>query len=132
MFPLLVYVFLQTTYQMEHLDFRDWIDVNIDGRNLSQGNEDWLATFMIVTWWIWKWRNDLVFKNENHELRQKMDWLLKQRIDVIEAFKKSQGQGKSYWNIQNLVWARPEPSRMVLNVDGSVNYEIIRLGVLAF
>ena len=41
--------------------FKNWIQWNLT-------SENWKVTFACCRWWIWRWRNDRVFKNTEHEL----------------------------------------------------------------
>lgn len=50
--------------RMENLDFRKWMDCNLRGKGGGRHGEEWPNVFIITAWWIWKWRNDLVFKDE--------------------------------------------------------------------
>lgn len=105
----------------ETLNFRDWIDANLNGKWFGQGECNWPATFMISVWWLWRWRNDTVFNGVTHEHRNKVDWLKKQCENIHEAFAKAKEPGLNSWNIHNLSWEKPGEDITVLNVDASVD-----------
>lgn len=63
--------------QTESLGFRELIDANLEGKFHANCDEGWPALFMLTTWWLWKWRNELIFKKEDHDHQHKMEWLMR-------------------------------------------------------
>lgn len=76
------------TNRTKQLNFRAWVDENLEGRKQVTCEGDWPVTFMVTAWWIWKWRNSEVFKGESYDFNQKMKWLMQQREEMKEAFAK--------------------------------------------
>lgn len=44
------------------LSFVEWLEINLKG-SVSSYFKDWRVVFTITMWWIWKWRNELIFSN---------------------------------------------------------------------
>lgn len=41
--------------------------------------------FAIAIWWIWKWRNDFVFKGKKMDINMKIQWIKVQYWDIRNA-----------------------------------------------
>lgn len=67
---------------------------------------------MVTAWWIWKWRNNEVFKGESYEYSQKMKWLTRQKEEIKEAFAKMRDPGAAQWRNQRLKWDKPDTGWM--------------------
>lgn len=50
---------------------------------------DWNAAFTIITWWLWKWRNDEIFYNKTKSTKQKTDWIRAQWKEIVRVFMKN-------------------------------------------
>lgn len=67
--------------------------------------------FLCACWWIWKWRNDLVFK-QLLPLSNTNDWLQKKVLEVWDSFMKDNLYQREIveimiaWNPPNEGWLK--------------------------
>lgn len=79
--------------------------------------------FCIASWWIWKWRNCLVF-GRNHEVPQDIGGFIQVRYDETRhSIEKALGFTHSQTHRQREVvgvrWCRPPMEYYALNTDGA-------------
>lgn len=72
----------------DNLGFREWIDINTKGGTGEHHDRDWAASFAIISWWIWWWRNEIAFDGEERDIAWKMEWIWNQIYEVKNAFAK--------------------------------------------
>ncbi|KAK5785322.1 hypothetical protein PVK06_039894 [Gossypium arboreum] len=105
----------------------EWVHCNILNKGmLNVDSGEWLTLFSIVTWSIWKNRNDFIFKSasrSSHDL-----------IASALAWTKSCGLGTkiSYLAYSSKIeqrWQRPELGWVKINVDGSVPINNSKAGI---
>lgn len=72
-------------------------------------------------WWIWRWRNDAVFRDRTTPLYQKISWLAQRDREIAAAFAKRAVPGTQRTTItqSSLAWRKPHDGWLKLNVDGS-------------
>lgn len=76
-------------HKHDNIDFRSWLDNNLRGRVHTKYGNEWPTTFTIVAWGIWKWRNERIFKGENHETKRKLQWIERHGEEIRAAFRKN-------------------------------------------
>ena len=54
----------------ENSPFKDWFGWNMDV-NTPKDQEPWKEIFVIYLWWIWRWRNEEIFKGNEVTLERK-------------------------------------------------------------
>lgn len=106
--------------------FVDWMNRNLNNKNLDEFDVAWNIKFAVGIWGLWKWRNDAIFKEEFKDPKQKY-WAQTQHIrEIYSAFNNSNiTQGNK--NALQMVWVgwTPPPLGCVkLNIDGSMNESI--------
>lgn len=105
------------------LNFREWLDRGINSKGSRNRPENDNILFSLTVWWIWKWRNELVFNNSPHTLNAKIAWIRSQVAEVITAFEKGPNRLHSInsYKWEMCRWSRPEEDRIKVNFDGSVD-----------
>ncbi|KAL2928203.1 hypothetical protein RDABS01_033951, partial [Bienertia sinuspersici] len=89
---------------------------------LTQHNqsEAWVLLFSISVWWIWKWRNQAIFRGENTPVN-KEDFLWFKLEEVTNALKRD--LIFDIWNVRKqeayIQWSPPIYRWVVLNTDGA-------------
>ncbi|KZV27255.1 Non-LTR retroelement reverse transcriptase [Dorcoceras hygrometricum] len=68
--------------------FDDWIKENIKGKLHEKKYLDWNILFAIALWWIWRWRNDMVFNDGKIDKIGKVKWIQSQHGEIRNAFLK--------------------------------------------
>ena len=56
----------------QNLPFTDWLLWNLDLRSGADPVTPWKEDFASIIWWIWNWRNSLIFKNTTLPLPEKL------------------------------------------------------------
>lgn len=62
----------QALSRLDTLCFSKWINTNVTSDVGTKFGKNWLAVFSITCWWLWQWRNDLVFNNVDRDIVDKM------------------------------------------------------------
>lgn len=70
--------------QNEMAPFDVWMCRNIEGTTGLRRRETGMV-FAIIVWWIWRWRNDVVFNGVVKNIEYKVCFLLKYISQVREA-----------------------------------------------
>ncbi|XVE83134.1 hypothetical protein DITRI_Ditri16bG0063100 [Diplodiscus trichospermus] len=100
----------------------DWLEANLLGRINDGAAEGWDARFTCSIWWIWKWRNAYIFKEETTLLHGRFLFLRILWVEVDNAFilfKTSIGI-RSERQIVMIKWTPPPLHWWKLNCDGAV------------
>lgn len=94
---------------------------NIKGDAYVALSAAWPPRFAIQLWWIWKWRNEAIFKGSDVPLGQKLVWLNRKEKEVAAAF-----AARRHLNMQHnglaealVSWIKPQLDWMKMNIDGS-------------
>lgn len=91
---------------LENLSFDSWITKNLKGDIHSNAQRKWLNFLAIVTWWMWKWRNEAIYHNTEKSVPQKIHRLIQQEKEIGNAYvrtirlsnaKIEVGMRKCYW-----------------------------------
>lgn len=112
------------------LNFDEWLMENLSTDRQADSIADWISMFAIAVWWIWKWRNDYVFRNNKMEVRLKIKWIKEQHWDIRAAFS-SKNVMSNYMNSyedRSIKWIPPPKEWCALNVDGCVKLQGQRAG----
>ena len=80
----------------------EWIRWNL---KLDLPNEKrlWKELFVICLWWIWRWRNDAVFKARLLDLGRKLD-MVKPYFHEIIAVKETKASSTRAWLKPGMAW----------------------------
>lgn len=92
--------------------------------------EDWRNIFMVALWWIWRWRNEIIFRNMEFDPIWIKGFILNIREEIIRANEKdttvNRGQGIN--NAIVIKWNKPPYHVWALNVDGCFKGRSCRAG----
>lgn len=67
--------------------------LNMTGNHGGQRKKKQNARFAIIAWWIWRWRNDFVFKGTRIDAKDKVAWLHYQFKEIETSLDKGLGPG---------------------------------------
>lgn len=83
----------------------------------------WNTIFAVTIWWIWKWRNERIFRNVQREVSQKLAWIYQQTASIINAFAKASKPRvhREQTRVSNLKWERPPRGWVKVNTDANVD-----------
>ncbi|XP_031103194.1 uncharacterized protein LOC116006838 [Ipomoea triloba] len=109
------------------MSFKDWIGANITGNGIGYGDQEWPRLFMVIIWWLWRWRCDRVFTGREVMSHYKVAWIKETVEEIARAFDRSSlARGV---RILQLRWGASQDHRFTLNVDGSVKTGSNKAGV---
>lgn len=100
----------------------EWICKNIKADGLIYSNK-WPTCFATTLWWIWKWRNCVVFGRGN-EIPIDTGTFLRNKVEEIWAAMNTSRDGRAsgVGRMRRQVfiqWKAPLPNCLVLNTDGA-------------
>nr|GMC99849.1 reverse transcriptase [Ipomoea batatas] len=101
--------------------FMEWFDMNISGKGACGAVEDGQNLFAITLWWLWKWRNEDVFKGVQNRIQKKANWIEMQVAETRAAFERARAPGSRDTRRSLLRWSKPESGWLKLNTDGRRN-----------
>ncbi|XP_031125131.1 uncharacterized protein LOC116027569 [Ipomoea triloba] len=112
----------QAVRGLQHLDWADWLKVQINGDRYMGIPITWPERFAIRLWWIWKWRSAKVFKQKSFLLSHKLAWLKRQEEVINSSFSRRAARvtPNSICVARSDSWTTPTGGWFKLNVDGSV------------
>ncbi|XP_074314431.1 uncharacterized protein LOC141649645 [Silene latifolia] len=101
--------------------FSEWI-TRCASNDVSTNEANWPMMFAITCWWIWRWRNNVVFGSENENPTEPRQFLFQQFEMNKKAFDRFDlfiPQPKPA-NIEVFIrWVPPPHSWVLLNTDGA-------------
>ena len=74
----------------QNLPFTDWLLRNLDLRSGADPLTPWKEVFASIIWWIWNWRNSLIFKNTAFPLPEKLFTIRRSVEEVSTAMTNAQ------------------------------------------
>lgn len=83
-------------------------------------NGEWPRLFTITMWWIWRWRNDVVFNAVHLNDKTKTRWLREQYGEVKRAFNSINNTRRTSRE-EDVRWQKPKVRFIALNIDASVS-----------
>ena len=104
------------------LFFNEWMSWNLRKKNSSNTLNIWRDKFAICLWWIWHWRNKLIFESLEPDMRAKVEVIMRYFLIVESAMlnqplvRGEQGAYCTRW----VGWSPPQQGWMTLNSDGCV------------
>nr|GMD40682.1 putative RNA-directed DNA polymerase [Ipomoea batatas] len=104
-----------------NIDFLTWFDLNVAGKGAFSSVENGPILFAITLWWIWRWRNEIIFKGKSMDIDHKIRWINMQVAESVRAFEKiSQPASNTHNKVQRLIrWTKPPDGWTKMNIDGS-------------
>lgn len=78
---------------LDSLSFDTWFTKNIRGKTQFDTRINWGHVFATAMWWLWRWRNEVVFKNHEREQSKKIKWIIQQSHEAARAFAKAKTPG---------------------------------------
>lgn len=72
--------------KLESLSFATWFSRNLRGNVKNNKHDNWGPVFAIIKWGLWKWRNDVVFKEQERDQMYKINWITQLSKDAARAF----------------------------------------------
>ncbi|XP_019197687.1 PREDICTED: uncharacterized protein LOC109191482 [Ipomoea nil] len=109
-----------------NLPFEDWMTIGIRKSGGSTHPSNISTLFATTLWWIWRWRNDAVFNNQEKSLSYKVEWIQTQAEETPKAFRKTRTPLLSSWS--KLCWTKPPAGIIKINIDASVDLMTSRAG----
>ncbi|KAL2902408.1 hypothetical protein RDABS01_027490 [Bienertia sinuspersici] len=108
----------QAFFREENL--QQWIIQNLDSDN-PLNSELWSMTFSLTLWWIWKWRNQRIFRVEESEPVNKMEFIKCKVEETKSALERDLLTNFSHIRRQELYirWTPPPYGWIALNTDGA-------------
>lgn len=105
------------------LDFNNWLTRNVTGTGDDQRSKKRKARCAITIWWIWKWRNDVIFNGTNRDVKDKVEWLHNQFKEVEGALERNEGPTVRTRREDRRAhpWTPPEANWIKINTDGCVS-----------
>lgn len=101
------------------MDFNSWFDLNVAWKGSRRKNEHWNMIFAITVWWVWKWRNEVVFSQKTVDINQKIKWLKEKIVETNTAFEKARKRDGDRTSCrQHYYWKPPEQGWIKINTDG--------------
>ena len=67
------------------LPFTDWLYWNPKVKSQSDKGP-WRERFSISLWWLWEWRNKLIFANKRTSVERKADMVRNKFLETLAAF----------------------------------------------
>ena len=102
------------------LSFDGWLQRNIAENLFGALQLDWNVTFSNAVWWIWRWRNARVFKQESYSIDFKIKWIKAQTSEILQATRSKVSvfdEAREY--VTKFVGWMPPPNEWItLNTDG--------------
>lgn len=112
-----------TYWATRRMPFLEWLDNGIKGKYNGRYPGNFATLFAIGIWWVWKWRNDVIFNNTTQTLRFKLSWIQFQLMEIDRAFANSirLAPVQEYGEWTSLKWLRPRTGFVKVNIDGAVD-----------
>ncbi|XP_075508178.1 uncharacterized protein LOC142545090 [Primulina tabacum] len=112
------------------LSFDEWFRANLGQERQNMDTRNWNVLFAITLWWLWKWRNDLVFNNKRLDVHLKVKQLKNQLNEIKSAFSSSRVMPSHTQRYANYIvrWIPPPEGWCSLEVDGSCKQSIRKAG----
>ena len=66
--------------------FREWLVLNLSKNRRLEEEVVWKDKFAISFWWLWRWRNDIIFGNNVVSVERKISLVHGYCKDVQSAF----------------------------------------------
>ncbi|XVF47730.1 hypothetical protein PTKIN_Ptkin03bG0134400 [Pterospermum kingtungense] len=99
--------------------FDEWLKLNLVGKVYCDFTQDWSAMFVVILWWLRRWRNDLVFNNRIVSIDFKIGWLRSQVREIAGGMEgMSLVQVVPQWTVKFVRWNSPPEGWIKLNMDG--------------
>lgn len=104
-----------------NLSLYDWLEGNIKEELYDTLIVGWNERFMSTIWWIWKWRNSFIFRENEINLQSKLDFLRSVWSDTEEAFRTVSPITTlpKRNRIMMVGWKPPPQGTWKLNTDGA-------------
>lgn len=110
--------------RLRSMSFAEWLSTNIKDVVTPSRERCWRTTFTIMVWWIWRWRNDVVFSGKEVDMRHKLCFIENQEEDISRAFKRTKGASRDMQvKLRSHKWEPPPPNWVVINTDACFSSE---------
>lgn len=116
---------------MTSVDLNTWFEsINLEKLKTIYDLGEWSATFAIIVWWLWKWRNEAVFNKISWDVSQKVSWIKSQCREIGRAFNNAlqPARRNRMSEVSLLSRVKPTPRWAKLNMDGCVRSDIGNAG----
>nr|GMC74145.1 putative RNA-directed DNA polymerase [Ipomoea batatas] len=115
------YALITAINQFWNIDFLTWFDLNVAGKGAFSSVENGPILFAITLLWIWRWRNEIIFKGKSMDIDHKIRKKNMQVVESIRAFEKiSQPACTTHNKVQRLIrWTKPPDGWTKMNINGS-------------
>ncbi|PRQ37815.1 putative RNA-directed DNA polymerase [Rosa chinensis] len=108
---------LDTITRAMHLDWMSWLAANIRCQRTCYGELNWCVVFVFACWYIWKWRNKIIFDEEFHYPINPSNLIIDATKEWSSTTSKNLFLGQKatimlHWTMPPLNWCK-------LNIDGA-------------
>ncbi|BFG33690.1 hypothetical protein CerSpe_199640 [Prunus speciosa] len=112
--------------QFFQTELKPWLAANLLSKDRWRGGLPWSLVFIYTCWYIWKWRNNYVFNDEEELPFKPLNCIL---TNANDWFANAYGpNSKSIRVPVSLVWDPPGFGYFKLNIDGSRNSDTGAIG----
>ncbi|XP_019198912.1 PREDICTED: uncharacterized protein LOC109192673 [Ipomoea nil] len=110
----------RTRERLDTLPWDVWLETNLRGNGMNGFSDHWRESFCIRLWWLWRWRNDEIFKQQSRTLGQKLEWIANYELEVLAAYSKRihPEKGTENHTPDQVRWRKPARGWVKLNIDG--------------
>ena len=112
------------------VDLRNWIVNNISSKVARIASTYWKVIFSTCVWYIWKWRNGIVFEDDHRWFpNNPKQWVLEKADEFTKVWNVGKGDaGKNLKTIRLIGWNYPKHGWVKLNSDGAAKANPGRAG----
>lgn len=105
--------------KLDDLCFADWLSRNLRGKVINKIHQKWETLFAVTVWWLWKLRNEAIFKGREWDVAGKIQWIIHQNTEITVTYSKclKPGTMSTSDDAKRLNWTPPQPGWIVLNTD---------------
>lgn len=97
-------------------DYKEWIYLNLNHKELTWNDVEWGKVFLVVCWWLWRWMNNVVFNGEKPP-PDLVSWI-QHKIEVWNAFKERREFSTATKQIP-ICWKAQHEGWCKLNTNGA-------------
>ena len=116
----------------QNMSFSAWLNRNLSSSKVVQYDGVWKDYFTSCIWWLWRWRNELVFNQTEPHIEAKFEIIQRQYHEIKSAFSNQSlmNGGRSKYLTRWVGWnppplsttsRNPLPSSVPVDVQASLS-----------